>query len=80
MIPSSLDRAHISNIDNKFSLSTMQAGVEKEEPYAKEKIIEKIPSLFGNVRIKKIETLWKPVWLATYKSQSGERIEKIDAI
>jgi DNA-binding Lrp family transcriptional regulator len=78
-LPETLDSPAFSGLEEKFPLSKAE-NPEVEEAMVDEKQVSRIPQLFGNCRVKSVETILKPVWKAAYKSAKGVRVEKIDAI
>jgi len=66
-------------LDDKLSFTKPEKYNLEEYEMDKKKLL-KIPSLFGRVRVKDFEIIFKPVWKVTFESSAGLRIEKIDAI
>jgi hypothetical protein len=66
-------------LDDKLSF-TKPDKYDVEEYEIDKKRLLRIPSLFGKARVKDFEIVFKPVWKVTFESNSGLRVEKMDAL
>ena len=66
-------------LDDRLSFAKPER-YDLEEYEIDKKRLLKIPSLFGRVRVKDFEVIFKPVWKVTFESGAGLRVEKIDAL
>jgi DNA-binding transcriptional ArsR family regulator len=66
-------------IDDRLSFAKPDKYELEEYEIDKKKLL-KIPSIFGNVKVRDFETVFKPVWKVTFESKTGLRVEKIDAL
>jgi hypothetical protein len=66
-------------LDNRLSFAKPERYDLEEYEVDKKKLL-KIPALFGQVRVKDFEMVFKPVWKVTFESSAGLRVEKIDAL
>ena len=74
-----IDPSSFAVLDDKLSFTKPERYDLEEYEMDKKKLL-KIPSLFGRVRVKDFEVIFKPVWRVTFESSAGLRVEKIDAI
>lgn len=78
-IPKKLDVEKFARVDTLLE-KVSPSNLGFEDLSVNEKVLKKIPTLFENCKVRKIEKFLKPVWKATYESKEGVRIQKFDAI
>ena len=66
-------------IDDRLSFAKPDKYELEEYEIDKKKLL-RIPSIFGNVKVRDFEMVFKPVWKVTFESRTGLRVEKIDAL
>ncbi len=66
-------------LEEKLSFSKPEKYDLEEYEIDKKKLLS-LPALFGRVKVKDFEMVFKPVWRVTFESSAGIRVEKIDAL
>jgi hypothetical protein len=78
-VPKTIDTPAFTTVEEKLPIEQPEAP-NLEKGAVDEKLLRKIPLLFGSCRITSVEMMLMPKWRAAYSSPKGPRVEKFLAV